>query len=80
MFNSKSRIKVLVLVGVLFTECLSGAAGKEGVSPLDELPGYIKQVTHFGQRADTMASALYFSKRPSGTFMKWNWRRVLLIR
>jgi len=52
MFNSKSRVKVLVLVGVLLTECLSGAAGKEGVSPLDELPGYIRQVTHFGQRAD----------------------------
>ena len=52
MFISKSRIKVLVLVGVLFTECISGASGKEGVSPLDELPGYIKQVTHFGERAD----------------------------
>ncbi|MFC1603423.1 hypothetical protein ACFL5F_00205 [Planctomycetota bacterium] len=52
MFNSKSRIKVLVLVGVLLTECFSGAVGKEGVSPLDELPGHIKQVTHFGQRAD----------------------------
>ena len=52
MFNSKSRIKVLVLVGVLFTECISVTAGKEGKSPLDELPGYIKQVTHFGQRAD----------------------------
>ncbi|TSA52486.1 MAG: hypothetical protein D4R45_06945 [Planctomycetaceae bacterium] len=52
MFNSKSRVKVLVLMSVLLTESLSGAAGKEGVSPLDELPGYIKQVTHFGQRAD----------------------------
>jgi len=52
MFNSKSRIKVLVIIGVLLSECLSGAAGKEGISPLDELPGYIKQVTHFGQRAD----------------------------
>jgi hypothetical protein len=52
MFNGKSRIKVLVLMSVLLTECLSGAVGKKGVSPLDELPGYIKQVTHFGQRAD----------------------------
>ena len=52
MFNSKSRIKALVLVGVLLTECLAGAASKAGVSPLDELPGYIQQVTHFGQRAD----------------------------
>jgi len=31
---------------------ITGAAGKEGVSPLDELPAHIKQVTHFGQRAD----------------------------
>jgi len=52
MCKSKSRIKVLVIIGVLLSECLSGAAGKEGISPLDELPGYIKQVTHFGQRAD----------------------------
>jgi hypothetical protein len=52
MFNSKSRINVLVLVGVLVIECLWGATGKEDKSPLDELPGYIKQVTHFGQRAD----------------------------
>jgi len=52
MCKIKSRNIALVLVGVLFTDCLAGAAGKEGISPLDELPGYIKQVTHFGQRAD----------------------------
>jgi Tol biopolymer transport system component len=52
MFNCKSRIQVLVLVVVLLTECISGATGKEGKSPLDELPAHIKQVTHFGQRAD----------------------------
>ena len=52
MSKIKIRIMALVLVCVLFTDCLAGAAGKEGVSPLDELPGYIKQVTHFGQRAD----------------------------
>ena len=52
MFNSKSGIKVLVLVGVLLTGCISRAEGKEGKSPLDELPGYIRRVTHFGQRAD----------------------------
>jgi hypothetical protein len=52
MFNNRNRINVLVLVGVLLTECIWGAEGKEGVSPLDELPGYIKQVTHFGERAD----------------------------
>ncbi|MBN2595127.1 MAG: hypothetical protein JXA81_16610 [Sedimentisphaerales bacterium] len=50
MYRSKTGI--IVLVGILFLECSGGAAGKEGVSPLDELPGYIKQVTHFGQRAD----------------------------
>ena len=49
MFNGKSRISVLFLVGVLLAESLSGAASKEGVSPLDELPGYIKRVTYFGQ-------------------------------
>ena len=52
MFNSKSRIKVLVLVVVLLTKCISVAAGKEGKSPLGELPVYIRQVSHFGQRAD----------------------------
>ena len=52
MYSCESRIKILVLVGVLLTESLSGAAGTKGVSPLDELPGHIKQVTHFGQRAD----------------------------
>jgi hypothetical protein len=48
----RSKIGIVILVGTLFLECLGQAAGKEGVSPLDELPGYIKQVTHFGQRAD----------------------------
>jgi len=52
MISNKSRIKVLVLVGVLFTGCISVTAGKESKSPLDELPAHIKQVTHFGQRAD----------------------------
>ena len=44
-------IMVLVLCG-----CQGGslwAPGEtEGVSPMDELPVYIRQVTHFGQRAD----------------------------
>jgi len=52
MINGKSRVNVLILMSVLITECLTGALGKEGKSPLDELPGYINQVTHFGQRAD----------------------------
>jgi hypothetical protein len=50
MYRSKTGI--VILVGTLFFECLGQAAGKAGVSPLDELPGYIKRVTHFGQRAD----------------------------
>ena len=31
---------------------LAGSADKEGKSPLDDLPSYIRQVTPFGQRAD----------------------------
>ena len=38
---------VLFLVG----QC-SLAAAKDGKSPLDKLPPYIRQVTHFGERAD----------------------------
>jgi hypothetical protein len=52
MVNGKSKVQVLIFLGVLFTGYLLEAQGKEGISPLDELPGYIKQVTHFGQRAD----------------------------
>ena len=50
MYRSKTGIMVLVVT--LFLVCLGVAAGKEGKSPLDELPGHIRQVTHFGQRAD----------------------------
>jgi hypothetical protein len=48
------RIKpaVLTLVMLLLTICYGQTPIIEGVSPLDELPGHIKQVTHFGQRAD----------------------------
>ncbi len=52
MWNGKSRISVLVLLMVLLTSCFGGAGNKEGKSPLDELPPYIKHVTKFGQRAD----------------------------
>jgi len=37
---------------LLLTICYGQSSIIEGVSPLDGLPGYIKQVTHFGQRAD----------------------------
>jgi hypothetical protein len=43
---------VLILVGTSLTVCLGTAANKEGLSPLDELPAHITQVTQFGQRAD----------------------------
>jgi len=36
----------------MFGVSVAMAASKEGKSPLDELPDYIRQVTHFGQRAD----------------------------
>ncbi len=46
------KLAVLALVTLLMTICYGQTSIIEGVSPLDELPGYIKQVTHFGQRAD----------------------------
>ncbi len=52
MLNARSVILVLTLLGFLLADCLGGATTKEGISPLDGLPGHIKQVTHFGQRAD----------------------------
>lgn len=44
-----------VVVGCLVSFAMSGvgwAAPNQGTSPLDELPSYIRRVTHFGQRAD----------------------------
>lgn len=41
-----------VLVALLGTTCLGREGAERGKSPLDELPPYIKRVTHFGQRAD----------------------------
>jgi hypothetical protein len=52
MWNNKIISMILVLVGISLTDCFGAAANKEGVSPLDELPAHIKQVTQFGQRAD----------------------------
>jgi hypothetical protein len=47
------RTKVLSELAVLmFGVSVAFTASKEGKSPLDELPDYIRQVTHFGQRAD----------------------------
>ena len=50
-FGAKKSV-VLIIVVSLLTIRYGQAAVIKGVSPLDELPGYIKQVTHFGQRAD----------------------------
>lgn len=46
------KLAVLALVMLLLAICYGQTSIIEGVSPLDELPGHIKQVTHFGQRAD----------------------------
>ena len=46
------KFAVLALVMLLFTNCYGQTSIIEGRSPLDELPRHIKQVTHFGQRAD----------------------------
>jgi hypothetical protein len=46
------KLSVLILVTLLLTISYGQTSIIKDVSPLDELPGYIKQVTHFGQRAD----------------------------
>jgi len=50
-FRTK-KSAVLIMVLLLLSICYGQALVIKDVSPLDELPGYIKQVTHFGQRAD----------------------------
>ena len=52
MFSVKIKVASLVLTVVLLVDCFAGAGSKEGKSPLDELPPYIRHVTQFGQRAD----------------------------
>ena len=52
MMSRNVKFLVLIFVGVLFGTSFGGPECKKGKSPLDELPAYIKQVTHFGQRAD----------------------------
>jgi hypothetical protein len=49
-----TRVRVLarsILLMVAGAGVVSSAAGS-GKSPLDELPPYMRQVTHFGERAD----------------------------
>jgi hypothetical protein len=52
MWTSKIWISVVVSLGVLFSSCSGEVSSKENKSPLDELPAYITQLTHFGERAD----------------------------
>ena len=51
MFVGRTRI-LSGLAVLMLSVSVAMAASKEGKSPLDELPDYIRQVTHFGQRAD----------------------------
>ncbi|MHC4148755.1 MAG: TolB family protein [Planctomycetota bacterium] len=48
----QKRSVLLLLTGLLLATCLGQSEHKKSKSPLDELPAYIRQVTHFGQRAD----------------------------
>ena len=60
MWCKTGKILLVVLVGLLLVACFGQAQNEEdkpairiaGKSPLDELPPYIRQVTHFGERAD----------------------------
>jgi hypothetical protein len=52
MWPRTSRVLLLALMGILLGDCTGQLKAKEGKSPLDELPPWIKRVTHFGQRAD----------------------------
>lgn len=46
------KLLLLVFAGVLSTNSFGKSEGKKGKSPMDKLPAHIRQVTHFGQRAD----------------------------
>ncbi len=52
MRQKRSTLLVLILGGMLSAVCFGGSERKKNKSPVDELPAYIRQVTHFGQRAD----------------------------
>ncbi len=49
---SRKRITLTVSVLLMTVGSFAQAESKEGKSPLDELPPWIKRITHFGQRAD----------------------------
>ncbi len=52
MWNKTSKLLVSFLTGLMLTNCWGMSESKVNKSPLDELPPYIKQATHFGERAD----------------------------
>jgi Tol biopolymer transport system component len=52
MLHSKGELLALILAGLLPAACFAKSPCKKGKSPIDELPPHIRQVTHFGQRAD----------------------------
>jgi hypothetical protein len=52
MLHTAKKYMFYVLAGLLSVSCLGQNQGKEGRSPLDELPAHIKHITNFGQRAD----------------------------
>jgi len=52
MWHRTSKLLLLVLAGLLSTNCLGKSECKKSRSPLDELPTHIRQATRFGQRAD----------------------------
>lgn len=52
MSNSTRLFISTMFLMSLVVPSLSAPPSKKGKSPLDELPPHIKQITHFGQRAD----------------------------
>ena len=52
--RSKMHNTTLIAVAIIATTLQTAGAieSLQGRSPLDELPPYIKRITHFGQRAD----------------------------
>lgn len=52
MTGEKKEVLLTVLIALLAARCAPGAGEIEAKSPLDELPGHITRITHFGQRAD----------------------------
>jgi len=50
--NIANNLLLVILLGLLLTGCTGPMHSNNDNSPLDKLPPYIKQFTHFGQRAD----------------------------